>query len=130
METTGHNTPLSEDECRQLLHSRTVGRIAWASRVGQVILPVSYVMEEDRIVFRTAVGSLLSDLVTPQPVTFEIDDLDDETLTGWSVLVQGESGSGSTPEAGPGPMPWAPGVRPVFVRVIPSSYSGRVIAAS
>ncbi|MEA5054815.1 MAG: pyridoxamine 5'-phosphate oxidase family protein, partial [Propionicimonas sp.] len=79
METTGHNTPLSPDECRQLLRSQTVGRIGWSSRVGQVILPVSYVLRDDLLVFRTAVGSVLSDLVTPQQVCFEIDELDAET---------------------------------------------------
>ncbi|MEA4943681.1 MAG: pyridoxamine 5'-phosphate oxidase family protein [Propionicimonas sp.] len=128
METTGHNTPLSPDECRQLLRSQTVGRIGWSSRVGQVILPVSYVLRDDQIVFRTAVGSVLSDLVTPQQVCFEIDDLDAETLTGWSVTVQAETAPAREPEHSP--LPWAPGERPVFVQLTPSAFSGRVIAAS
>lgn len=130
METTGHNTALSQDECRQLLRSQSVGRISWVSADGPVILPVSYAMQGDEVLFRTAEGSLLSELATSQAVAFEIDDLDGETLTGWSVLIQGETAVASDPDRPGGPQPWAPGDRPLFIRVVPTSYSGRAIAAS
>ncbi len=129
MEAKAHNTPLSPQECRQLLARHELGRVAWATTDGIVVLPVSYRLVEDRIVFRTATGALLAGLAVPQPVAFEIDDLDSETQTGWSVLAQGISGSGEPGEAAE-TRPWAPGDRPVTVVIQPSAYSGRVIAAS
>ncbi len=129
MEATGHNTPLSPAECRLLLRDHHLGRVAWQSPAGIQVLPVSYVFIDNRIVLRTASGSLLSGLADPQPVGFEIDDLDAETQTGWSVLVQGTSGPGE-PAEGMLTEPWAPGDRPVVVAITPTEYSGRAIAAS
>ncbi len=129
MDAKAHNTPLSAQECRQLLAGRDLGRVAWATPGGIVVLPVSYVLQGERIVFRTAAGSLLSGLAEPQPVGFEIDDLDPETQTGWSVLVQGTSAPGD-PDDGIDTHPWAPGARRVAVVIEPLAYSGRVIAAS
>ncbi|MDQ7991891.1 MAG: pyridoxamine 5'-phosphate oxidase family protein [Propionicimonas sp.] len=129
MEAKGHNTPLSEEECRQLLRGHTLGRVSWAADGAVQILPVSYVVAEDLIVFRTASGSLLSQLEQPHQVGFEIDDLDPTTQTGWSVLVHGESGAGD-PVDGRRTEPWAPGERTIVVAIRPSAYSGRAIAAS
>ena len=129
MEPTGHNTPLSPDECRLLLRDHSLGRVSWLASSGVQVLPVSYVFVDDRIVLRTAVGSLLSQLTEPHEVGFEIDDLDPETQTGWSVLVNGTSGPGE-PAQGRLTQPWAPGDRPVVVTITPSGYSGRAVAAS
>ena len=129
MDAKAHNTPLSPQECRQLLAGHDLGRVAWASAEGIVVLPVSYVLVRERIVFRTAPGTLLAGLVDPQPVGFEIDDLDPETQTGWSVLVQGSSGPGE-PGEGSETRPWAAGDRRVTVVIEPQVYAGRAIAAS
>ncbi|MGC3956136.1 MAG: pyridoxamine 5'-phosphate oxidase family protein [Propionicimonas sp.] len=128
MDAKAHNTPLSAQECRQLLAGCDLGRVAWATPDTVVVLPVSYVLVGERIAFRTAPGSLLSKLVEPQRVAFEIDDLDPETRTGWSVLVQGTSGPGE-PAQGALVQPWAPGDRPVTVLIEPLVYTGRAIAA-
>lgn len=129
MDAKAHNTPLSPQECRQLLAGHDLGRVAWATTDGIVVLPVSYALVGERIVFRTAPGTLLAGLASPQPVGFQIDDLDPETQTGWSVLVQGTTAPGA-PGEGAGAHPWAPGDRQVTVVIEPSVYSGRVIAAS
>ncbi|MGC4155146.1 MAG: pyridoxamine 5'-phosphate oxidase family protein [Propionicimonas sp.] len=129
MDAKAHNTPLSPQECRQLLAAHGLGRVAWATADGIVVLPVSYALAGERIVFRTAAGTMLAGLVDPQPVGFEIDDLDPETQTGWSVLVQGTSTPGA-PGEGSEARPWAPGEHRVTVVIEPTGYSGRVIAAS
>jgi len=129
MDAKGHNTPLSQEECRQLLRGHSLGRVSWAAADGVQVLPVSYVVAEDQIVFRTAAGSLLSQLVEPHEVGFEIDDLDPATQTGWSVLVHGRSGAGEQRD-GRLAEPWAPGERAVVVAITPTAYSGRAIAAS
>lgn len=112
-----------------MLAGHGLGRVAWATADGIVVLPVSYALVRERIVFRTAPGTLLAGLADPQPVGFEIDDLDPETQTGWSVLVQGTSGPGEPGEGGEA-HPWAPGDRRVTVVIEPLVHSGRVIAAS
>lgn len=129
MDAKAHNTPLSSQECRQLLAGHDLGRVAWATPEGIMILPVSYALVGERIAFRTAPGTRLAELASPQQVGFEIDDLDPETQTGWSVLVQGTSGPGGPDEAA-GTRPWVPGARSVTVVIEPSGYTGRVIAAS
>ena len=60
-------------------------------------------------------------------VAFQVDDLDGQTATGWSVLVQGTTG----PWAGEVPVlsPWAPGRREVAVAIEPTSWSGRSVSA-
>ena len=128
MDAKAHNTALSPHECRQLLAGQDLGRVAWSTPEGVLVLPVSYTLVGERIVFRTAPGTVLAELITPQSVGFEIDDLDAGTQTGWSVLVRGTSGPGA-PGEGDGARPWAPGERPVTVAIEPSAYSGRAIAA-
>ncbi|MCA0253235.1 MAG: pyridoxamine 5'-phosphate oxidase family protein [Actinobacteria bacterium] len=128
MVAKAHNTPLSPQECRQLLAGSRFGRVAWVSAHGLLVLPVSYLVTGDRIAFRTSAGSSLAELTRPQPVSFEIDDLDPETQTGWSVLVQGTSGPGD-PDAVVSTAAWVPGERPVVVVIEPSVYTGRAVAA-
>ncbi len=125
----GHLTALDASECRQLLAGRSVGRVGWLSGSGLQILPVNYSLVGDVIVFRTQTGSILSELQERMPVSFQVDDLDDETGTGWTVLVQGRSGA-SVAELPDGfPLPWAPGERQLIVGVAPEHYSGRSVAA-
>ena len=53
---------LSREECRALLASKTVGRIAFQTGNGLRVLPVNYVVQEDRIVFRTAEHGVIARL--------------------------------------------------------------------
>lgn len=124
----GHLTTLDAAECRLLLATRTFGRVGWNSAAGVQILPVSYGMVDDLIVFRTAAGSPLAQLVQPVEVSFQVDDLDGETSTGWSVLVHGRSGAQVVSLPDEMPDPWAPGDRPIVIGILPDHYAGRSIA--
>lgn len=128
----GHFTRLSGDECRQLLRARSVGRISWPSANGLEILPVTYCMTGDFIAFRTRSDTVMAELLTPRDVSFEIDDVDEDTATGWSVLVYGRAQGylDSFPEGIALPQPWAPGEHPVLVVITPRSYSGRAVSAT
>jgi hypothetical protein len=63
---------------------------------------------------------------------FEIDEIDDEREAGWSVMVRGAT-SGVTQDYAlstlwrNGPVPWAGGVRNVFIAITPESVSGRAV---
>ena len=130
MDTAGHFTRTSGDECRLLVRGHSVGRVGWVSKVGLQVLPVTYVSDGDRIYFRTDPNSLLGELAAPTRVAFEVDDIDIATATGWSVLVQGDAVAyDGDPELVRLPEPWAPGDRSLVVVITGSRYSCRAVSA-
>lgn len=93
-------------------------------------LPVAYGVHHDgRIGFLTGETGLLSELMRPTEVAFQVDDLDGETLTGWSVLVNGtaQEWQGEFPQGLC--RPWAPGTRTLAVELNPHRLSGRSVSA-
>lgn len=127
----GHFTVLDEQECRELLRTSSVARIGWESSRGPQILPVTYVMREAELVFRTAPDALLAELAEGGRVAVLVDEVDTATRTGWSVLAQGDASRGTGDDsAGPAtPTPWAAGDRPLVIKVVLDRVSGRVVAA-
>lgn len=132
MDYDGHFTSLSGDECRQLLRARGVGRIGWQSAEGPQILPVTYMLTGELIAFRTSPDSVMGELLERREVSFEIDDVDEETATGWSVLVRGHALGylEQVPSDVELPQPWAPGEHPLTVVITPTGYSGRAVSAT
>lgn len=82
---------LSCDECQALLHAGQVGRLAVASHGEPEIFPVNYAMDGGNVVFRTAPGTKLDAAVRTSRVAFEVDGIDPQTETGWSVIVRGRA---------------------------------------
>jgi nitroimidazol reductase NimA-like FMN-containing flavoprotein (pyridoxamine 5'-phosphate oxidase superfamily) len=119
---------LDPAECEHLVRGASVGRVAWLSRRGLQVLPVTYMFAEGLILFRTSAQSILAELIAPSEVAVQIDDIDADTSSGWSVLVQGEARITENPPASL-PEPWAPGDRNVIVAITPRSYSGRAVSA-
>lgn len=129
---------LTEDESLRLIKQAEIGRIGFSGRYGPVVLPVNYKVVEGSVVFRTAVGSPLGeDLRTgiahaEYKVAFEIDEIDAQARTGWSVMIQGAAHHVDDEEelavmVQAGIEPWAGGERDHFVRIKPSVISGRRI---
>ncbi len=79
---------LSEDECRRLLQSQRLGRLAIVVDRRPQIFPVNYAFDEDVVVFRTSAGMKLEHGPL-SAVAFEIDGMDEDTKTAWSVMVEG-----------------------------------------
>ena len=128
MDSLGYFVTIDPDECRRLLGDASVGRVSWASKAdGIQVLPVTYGLIGDTIVFRVAEGSILEELTQPVEVAFQVDDLDGETATGWAVLVHGTAGawSGEVPVR----RPWAPGRRELAVGIQATRWSGRSVSA-
>src|SRR4029079_8565784 len=84
-------TQLTVAECRALLETGVVGRVAMATPVGPRISPVNYVVHEDAIVFRTAPYTELSTYGWSVDLAFEIDRLDPDARLGWSVVALGRA---------------------------------------
>jgi nitroimidazol reductase NimA-like FMN-containing flavoprotein (pyridoxamine 5'-phosphate oxidase superfamily) len=127
--------PITETECWQLLDTTTVGRLAFMADDGTVILPVNFLVHEERIYVRTEPGSTIASLADGnEDVAFEIDYHDDLNQSGWSVLVKGSGAIAETLEgeralASTGRLgPWAPGNRSLIIEVTPRSLSGRRVS--
>jgi nitroimidazol reductase NimA-like FMN-containing flavoprotein (pyridoxamine 5'-phosphate oxidase superfamily) len=125
---------LDEAECLRLISPGGVGRIAYTSRSGPAVLPVSYRLHDGAVVFRTAEhGPLDEDLRTgirgaEYRVAFEIDDIDLANRQGWSVLIQGPAHHVTEAERAALQADidtWAPGERELWVRIVPSRVIGR-----
>lgn len=129
----GRIRELHEDECMARLRTAAVGRIAFCTPAGPVILPVNFVLEHGTVVVRTTPYSSLAGH-TADRVAFEVDDLDHDERRGWSVLVVGDASQIDDPdeivEEGLRSRlaPWAPGSRNLFVRITPRSVTGREIS--
>ncbi len=119
------------DECLQLLTTVPVGRVSFFADGEIVVLPVNYVVDGQDPVFLTARGSKLSTAEGQGVVAFEADAYDEETRSGWSVLVNGRAHAVYDDAEircldSLGLRPWADAVdRPFWIRIRPSSVSGR-----
>jgi nitroimidazol reductase NimA-like FMN-containing flavoprotein (pyridoxamine 5'-phosphate oxidase superfamily) len=80
---------LSRPECLALLRSDRVGRVVFSERALPAVLPVSYAVLGEDIVLATTSGSRLAHAALGGVLAFEVDHLDPDTRTGWSVVVTG-----------------------------------------
>jgi transcriptional regulator with XRE-family HTH domain len=128
----GQLEPLSLGECHRLLAPGGLGRLAFTTVSGLMVLPVNYLLIAGTIVLRTGTGSLIA-AHGDDPVSFETDHLDETLGCGWSVLVRGQAHRVLQPaelrhlrEAGD-LRPWPAGEHDLFVRIVPAHISGRRI---
>ncbi|MET9450490.1 DUF1918 domain-containing protein [Streptomyces cinerochromogenes] len=124
---------LAPEECRTLLSTHGVGRVAMSASDGRpVVVPVNYEIVDDAIVFRTAPGSVAAAAAGTE-VAFEVDHVDDAMSQGWSVLAVGPASVVTEPEAvrkltqHAHTTPWAGGERETWVSIRPTSLTGRRI---
>ena len=123
---------LTRSRCWELLGGADVGRLAWQAADGPQIFPVSYACYRSTVVFRTSPYGVLSELVRSTPVVLEVDDLDQKHRTGWTVLVHGRAQAVAEPQelvrmwSVDGAVPWAGGVRNLFIQITPTRVSGRL----
>jgi len=81
---------LNQAECLLLLGSVPVGRVAFVVNGPPLVLPVNFTLRDDDIVIQTAATSPLADLARAHRlVSFEVDDIDEASRLGWSVLCHG-----------------------------------------
>jgi len=118
---------LAEQTCWNLIRGHGVGRLGVYAGDFPEIFPVDYYCEADSIVFRTADGTKLRDLIANAHVVFEIDSLGSEF--DWSVTVKGiatvEDVVYTNRSAENALPPWRPVSVYRFVKIIPESVSGR-----
>jgi len=122
---------LNATECLDLLMTQEVGRVAVCTPGGPQILPVNYTVDGASLLFRTAPYGVLGRHAWNSRIAFEVDHVDVEARSGWSVVA---AGTGAMVEdaqelgvvrAFRNPQPWAPGSRLLYVRLVWDSLTGR-----
>ena len=83
------NRELHPEDCWAFLREREFGRIAFHLLDEVHIVPINYVVDDERLLFRTAEGSKLLGLKMNADVAFEVDEIVDEVAT--SVVLRGEA---------------------------------------
>ncbi len=82
---------LSEQECRRLLGTAALGRIAVTERALPMIVPVHYTVRGDDVVLSNLSASRTRAAEAGAVLAFEVDEYDPVTRQGWAVSVVGPS---------------------------------------
>jgi len=125
---------LTEDQCYALLGTQEVGRLGVNADGHPLIFPVNFGLDGTTIVIRTQPGTKLT-AAEQADVSFEVDEIDPRSQSGWSVLVRGTAERLAGRHGGEvvlrtlahGVVPWAPGEYGVWLRLVPQAISGRRI---
>lgn len=124
---------LSLEDCLRHLRTARIGRVAFVFNGEPVILPVNHAMDGDAVVFRSSPGSKLDAAEDGHPVAFEVDNIDSDRHSGWSVLVRGTATviidrNETQRLTRLGVWPWAESVeRRHWIRIRPFEITGRQI---
>lgn len=126
-----HLDHLSRHDCLSLLASRNVGRLVYVDEKGPAAIPVNYAVDQDRVVFR--VEDPMKRFAAARPVAFEVDDVDADDHTGWSVLVRGNVQELPLEEVvhvleriqAKFPRPWAEGIHNHWMALETTELTGR-----
>jgi len=132
----GHLQELSHAQCFELVRSKRVGRLAYSGPDGLEVLPLNYVIHDEAVVFRTSPYTTLGrqgqgyldEVDDVDDAAFEVDEIDDYTESGWSVLLKGRLrlvDSDDLPNSLDRPLPWPAGERFLYMRLVPRTVSGR-----
>jgi transcriptional regulator with XRE-family HTH domain len=124
---------LTASQCRDLIAAGGIGRFLFIQEGrGPVAIPVNFKMDGDDVIFRTSGNTAVAEGIRQQPVSFDVDHLDDALGEGWSVLLTGKAGviTGAAETRRVEALdikPWAGRDREVYVRLSPSQVTGRRI---
>jgi nitroimidazol reductase NimA-like FMN-containing flavoprotein (pyridoxamine 5'-phosphate oxidase superfamily) len=121
---------LGRDECLRLLGTASIGRVGLHWDALPTVLPVNFVLDGDRVVFRTGRGTKLAAASAGSVVAFEVDEVDAWYHDGWSVVVTGKASTVTDPDdvARLQLLPlrsWAPNRGDALVSIEPTLVSGR-----
>ncbi len=125
---------LTKEQSRDALTRAAVGRVVFTDRALPAVLPVTYIVDGDTIVIRTARGSRLARAADGAVLAFETDELNASTRSGWSVVVTGEAYVETDPDEQARLTellePWVPGVKAVFIRIPLTVVTGREVVGA
>jgi nitroimidazol reductase NimA-like FMN-containing flavoprotein (pyridoxamine 5'-phosphate oxidase superfamily) len=126
--TTHNVATLLAYDCWTLLGEAEIARVAWQGADGIALVPVNYSVGEGAIWFRVDPESALARARDGQQVVVEVDHVDPENRTAWSVVVVGIAhmvDELDAPDTLIEMRVWPGGARRRFVRVEPDRLTGR-----
>jgi nitroimidazol reductase NimA-like FMN-containing flavoprotein (pyridoxamine 5'-phosphate oxidase superfamily) len=122
---------IDEAQCRHLLGTHDLGRLAVIVDDTPLVFPVNYASDGKHVAVRTDEGLKL-DASRMRHVALEIDEIDRDTHTGWSVLVTGVAFEVTSALDNRSARlrqlrvePWAPGPKQRWIRIDIDHISGR-----
>lgn len=121
---------LESHQCWELLRSVSVGRLALWVEDHPDIFPLNYKVDHGTLVFRTGEGTKLHAALGETPVALEADGVNADTGVVWSVVVKGQATAIKVTEEvldtiGLLLFPWQAGRKDHFIRIVPTSVTGR-----
>lgn len=127
-----HLADLNQTECENYVAGGGVGRVVFRSAGRPVALPVNFKTLAGDIIFRSADDGGVSTIGFDEPVSFEVDRIDDAMRGGWSVLASGTVHPVGAPEQlaeveALGIEPWAGGERDTYFRLSVTRLTGKRI---
>lgn len=127
----GALTRLDRATCLELLATRRTGRLAYVARPGVPdVVPVNLALDGDRLLVRSGPGPKLQAAERREVVAVEVDDVDEDLRTGWSVVVAGRASRLHTSDVArlpPDLLPevWARGPRSAVIAIELTRVEGR-----
>ncbi|SEO83415.1 pyridoxamine 5'-phosphate oxidase family protein [Trujillonella endophytica] len=124
---------LSAADCRRLLASMPLGRLAFTVGALPTIQPVHFVVRGEEVLIPARRGGRVEAASRGAVLAFEVDEYDAATRTGWSVTVIGPSYVLGDPAAlaglgDAGLVPWAPAPDACVVAVRIALISGQQVS--
>ena len=121
---------LDTKQCWEQLRGVSVGRLAVWMGDHPDIFPINYKVDHGTLVFRTGEGTKLHAALGATPVALEADGVDTGSGVAWSVVVKGTAASIQLTQevldtVGLLLFPWQAGRKDHFVRIIPTTMTGR-----
>ncbi|MFC0581862.1 pyridoxamine 5'-phosphate oxidase family protein [Micrococcoides hystricis] len=119
---------LNDEQCWKLLEHTKHGRLVLTAAGEADIFPINYKASEGAIYFRSGAGTKVAELTVNDQVLFETDGILSDQA--WSVIVRGtaevlETASDIEHARKLGISPWVPTVKDFYVKITPTSVSGR-----
>jgi nitroimidazol reductase NimA-like FMN-containing flavoprotein (pyridoxamine 5'-phosphate oxidase superfamily) len=124
----GHLKELCEDECLELLATKTVGRVAYSGPDGPEVVPLNFVLQDGTVLIRTSAYGTLGRRLQLGVAAFQVDEIDEFTQSGWSVLLRGSVEpvmDDALPAEDARPVVWPEGERSFHLRLTPRTITGR-----
>lgn len=124
----GHLRELDHVECWELIRTREVGRVAYVDERGPMVVPITFTSGGGSVLFRVSPYSEIARHLPDARVALEVDELDDFTRSGWSVVLRGVIETVETDDLPPPhdrPTPWPEGQRNLHLRLTPDTVTGR-----
>jgi nitroimidazol reductase NimA-like FMN-containing flavoprotein (pyridoxamine 5'-phosphate oxidase superfamily) len=126
---------LGEAEALALVATVPIGRVAYSRFAMPAVHVVNFALDGRDVIFRTRKGAKFGAAVADTVVAFEVDRIDEQTHSGWTVTLLGRSRLVTAPAeqdrlATLGITPWAPGDRDWYVRINTQTVTGRRIRRS